>query len=187
MIHKRYTSLFPLKEHDGFCLFFMPKDLPMVLEGLRLLQQHYPRAYRRAQRFVPTIVETNLPTHYDANVDACYLNLVDSPDPVEVAASLVHEATHGYLTQQRRMEHRGASSEKQERICMSQQGKFMAVCASVAGRDVDEYKRIWKNYTEKSLVSRWWMEGKWSRLKRLLQVWKARDVKESAGHTPLSR
>lgn len=172
-LHKKYVSLLSETEYRGFHLFFRHDDAKTVVSGLKLLEELYPRGYNRALRFTSTIVETDMPTHYDKAAGACYLNLVDA-DPVEVAASLVHEATHAYLWKIRRIPYRGILREKHERICVSQQTKFMNLYFATGNEeDAEKCRRAWKKYTDHALASAWWHE---SRLRRMLRFFGIRKL-----------
>ena len=164
-------SLLPETEYRGFHLFLRHEDVKTVVSGLKLLEDLYPRGYKRALKFTSTIVDTNMPTHYDDAAEACYLNLVDA-DSVEVAASLVHEATHAYLSKIRHIPYRGVLREKHERICVSQQTKFMNLYfATGNNEDAEKCRQAWKKYTDQALATAWWREG---RLRRTLRLFRFR-------------
>jgi hypothetical protein len=163
------VSLLPETEYRGFHLFLRHEDATTVVSGLKLLEELYPRGYKRALRFTSTIVDTDMPTHYDEAVEACYLNLVNA-DSVEVAASLVHEATHAYLSRVRRIPYRGILREKHEKICVSEQTKFMNLYFATGNReDAEKCRRAWEKHTDRALATAWWREG---RLRRMLRFFK---------------
>ncbi len=178
-LHNKYVLLFTKIEYDGFQLFFRGEDVESVISGLKLLKELSPQGYKRAKRFVPTIVDTDLPTHYDQAAEACYLNILYTSSPVDIAAAIVHEATHGYLRKARHMRYQGMLKEKEERICLSQQGKFMNVyLEAFAGGDVEKCKEAWTQYANKSVASGWWQRGRLRDFMRLLQAWKDRKERD---------
>jgi len=175
-MHEKYVSQFKPQFHDGFrLLFFRPEDVAIVIEGLEVLKHLYPRGYKRAARFVPTIVETApLPTHYEAVGDACYLNLTYSRTPAEVAGSLVHEATHGYLIKIRHIQYRGVLKEKQERICFSQESKFLGLCFALMDKqEAAKCRAAWNQYVQEAFKTQSWEGGRLRRTWRVIRAWKS--------------
>ena len=168
-LHKKYVALLPATEYCGFHLYFEPEQIENVVAGIKLLEHLYPRGYKRALKFTSTIVVTEMPTHYDEAAEACYLNLLNA-DSVEIAASLVHESTHAYLVKIRRIPYCGILKEKHERICMSEQTRFMNLYFATGSKeDAKKCREAWKRHLDQTLSTPWWQDSVLQRMSRFIR------------------
>jgi hypothetical protein len=128
-----------LKVHDGIRIVYrsLRKDLveefaPKVCEALALIASKDPRRYRRVRRYVQFIVaqELDAAAVYYRRPPACLVDFgrymdrrVGKRVASLLAASIVHEATHGALFHWCPRPDREAGL-RMERICMIEQIRF---------------------------------------------------------------
>jgi hypothetical protein len=105
-----------------------------VVESLRLVSQHDQRRFHRLQqtcRFVVNhVIPSGAPASYDPESRICLLDYTElrQLEPSQfrraaIACLLVHEATHGALTN-RRIPYTESNRLRIERLCMAEQNRF---------------------------------------------------------------
>ena len=101
-----------------------------VATALRLITDHNPKHYARVQKFIPNILILGFHNHsavYIADLKLCDVSadfaLSESTSAEQMAMTLVHEATHGYL-HSRGVSYAEDQRARIERICVQTEITF---------------------------------------------------------------
>lgn len=114
-----FKLVVPFEDRSGAALL-----RAKVVAGLRLIRSHSPKYYARVQKFVPNILIAGAHPYiavYLADLSLCDISrdfaLAESTGDQELALTLVHEATHGYL-HSRGIPYSANQRARIERICV---------------------------------------------------------------------
>lgn len=109
-------------------------DYSYVCDALDLLREADPRRYARALRYTPRLFIRHHGNSVYLDAHRAAAICLDSWDPAEIAATIVHEATHGYL-HARAVPYRGRAMAFHERVCFIEQARFLKALALHQGAD----------------------------------------------------
>ena len=144
-------------------------------EALALLQQLDPRRYRRLKANVRLIINTELTSlaQYVASLDCCRIDFARLRVFHErfgrewvtacVAATLVHESTHGFL-ERRGFRYVGELRSRIERVCVKEEQRFVRrvddrlMQLHPVVKDFDA--ELWKPH---------WRSGRWKQLREFIK------------------
>jgi hypothetical protein len=158
-------------------------------EALALLQRLDPRRYRRLEANVRLIINTELTAlaQYLATLDCCRIDFARLRVFHErfgrewvtacVAATLVHESTHGFLCR-RGFRYVGEQRRRIERMCVKEEQRFLRrvddglLQLYPIVRDFDA--QLWEPH---------WRSGRWKQLRELLKRLRtsSREAESGAG------
>lgn len=176
-----------------FASFQHEKFLEVTRDALALIERHDPRRFHRVQKHIRYIINQELTSlaSYEPRLHRCSIDFgkyeLDTDDPaiyewrlVNYAASIVHEATHGYLFSLY-IPYTPRTRARIERMCMMEERRF---AARIPSDRYDFGHDLISPFDEANWHSSW-HESWWQGAKKLLvRIRKAlREEKDHEEHS----
>ena len=152
------------RDFDTFKIYSASNDesfFDTVIKALEFLKRMDAHRYARAEKHLRGIAHVKQGiNHYELRTKMFYVHEFDDADPAYFASQVVHEATHGYLSD-RRFRYKG-NEERHESICVREQFAFIKKAINQQ-KSVSEEKRKaiieeWQGWFQQLMETKWWQQ-----------------------------